>query len=152
MHFFATYGQISDYLKHFFGKYGGNMQKLAKLATFKNFKKIDFVPKNPPKNFWKTFIFLFLEKMHSFPQNIENSAHFMHFWPEYGAKWPKSGKKSKKFRKNSRRPKKKFRTIFFYIFGKNTYFPAKYRKFSPFLGFQAFFWKKSKILKNIRKK
>ena len=40
--------------------------------------------------------------------------------------------------------KKNFGQFFFDIFGRNTYFPAKYRKFSPFLGFQAFFGKKSK--------
>ena len=68
------------------------MQKLAKLAKFKNFKKIDFVPKNLPKKIWKKFIFLFLEKMHSFPQNIENSAHFKHFWPKYGVNMLKLAK------------------------------------------------------------
>ena len=67
-------------------------------------------------------------------------------------KWPKSGKKSKKFRKIRGGRKKIFGQFCFDIFGKNTYFPEKYRKFSPFLGFQAFFGKNSKNLKNIRKK
>ena len=68
---------------------------MLKLAKFQNFKKIDFVPKNPE---------LFFEN------------------------------------------------FFCYFFGKNTYFPAKYRKFSQFPQFQAFLGKKSKNLKYIRKK
>ena len=67
-------------------------------------------------------------------------------------KWPKSGKNQKNLEKIRRGRKKNFGQFFFDIFGKNTYFPAKYRKFSPFLLYQAFFWKKSKNLKNIKKK
>ena len=71
----------------------------------------------------------------------------------FGQNMGPNGQKVVKNQKKSEEAEKKFRTIFFFTFlEKNTYFPAKYRKFSPFLGFQAFFLKKSKNLKNIRKK
>ena len=108
-------------------KIWGKYAEIGKILKFKNLKN-RFCSKKCPKKFWKFFLLRFLEKMHGFPQNITNSAHFKHFYQNMGPngqKWPKSGKK--KIRKKPRRPKKKFRTIFLYFLKKYT-FSRKYQK------------------------
>ena len=144
MHFFATYGQISDYLKHFSGKYGGNMLKLAKLAKFQNFKKIDFVPKNPKKNFWKKIIFYFWKKCivsRKISKIQPISIIFGQNMGPNGQKWPKSGKKSKKLKK-IRGGQKKISDNIFLTFLEKYIFSRKISQIQPISRISSIFWEK----------